>query len=894
MASNNGSGKQSPEQKNRRVSSLKKKNRKTLKLVVVTFLAILIFSSIAVGAYTVNAALQTPEWAPHILADQKESSIVYDKDGVPIAQLHASENRLLVDYKDIPDLVKDTFIVVEDKRFNEHYGADPIRILKAAWNNFKAGKVVEGGSTITIQLAKNAFIENPTAKKLDRKIQELVLALQIERAYTKDEILSFYLNRIFFGESSFGIRTAAQTYFGKDLQDLNPAEVALLAGLPQAPSAYDPYLNPDGAKKRRNIVLSIMRDNGIISQAEFDEYKEEPFTFVDQVKAKQAEVKIELSTRNKKHPYFVDYVISELQTQHGLSPEQIFNGGLHIYTTVDSKIQTAAEEAFANPDNFPKSVDDIPVQGAMTVLEVETGAITAMVGGREYTPMGLNRASQSKRQPGSSVKPLLVYAPALERGGYFPGTVFDDMPVEYSDGRGGVWAPVNYDTQTAGWSGLITMREAVRNSVNVYAVKLMDSIGVDYAWQFGKNNLELPLEENDRLLSLALGTTHLSTLDMASAYSTFPNNGIKTDPYSVTKVVSSEGKTLLETVPTKERVMKETTAYLMNDLLRTVVTSGTGTRARIGNWYIGGKTGTTSLDPEIYGRKTGNPDAWFAGYSPKYTGVVWMGYDKDPDLKHYMYQVYGGNLPATIWKEVMTVAHQDLPVQSSIPRPQGITSVSFDRKSGLLPSSLTPDQFISTEICASDSVPTSVSDVWIEVNVDPLNPELLAPEGSPYTPKIVLNLPDRPEDEPYPADEAPFKMPDKVSDGNGNIGDGEPTSYSNTPPTGDTSLPPIFLGNVDYNKGNTKVEIQLVNTFDSKKYVPMLYIKRPGFPYLETFVPEDGKVKSIEYRLNNSGSATPGTYTFWAALMDLDTFAYGPPSNSVTLQIPDQESQSEE
>ncbi len=886
MASNKDSGKLSPEQKNRRISPLKKQNRKrTLKLFLITLLSVFIFSSVAVGAYTINAALKTPEWAPHILADQKESSIVYDKDGEPIAQLHASENRLLVDFKDIPDLVKKTFIAVEDKRFEDHYGADPIRILKAAWNNFKAGKVVEGGSTITIQLAKNAFIENPTAKKLDRKIQELVLAIQIERAYTKDEILSFYLNRIFFGESSFGIRTASKTYFGKDLPDLNPAEVALLAGLPQAPSAYDPYQNPENAKKRRNLVLSVMRDNGIISPAEFDEYKEEPFTFVEQVQANQAEVEVEISTRNKKHPYFVDYVISELEEKHGLSPEQIFNGGLHIYTTVDSKIQTAAEEAFANPANFPKSIDDIPVQGAMTVLEVETGAITAMVGGREYTARGLNRAAQSKRQPGSAIKPLLVYAPALERGGYFPGTVFDDMPVEYSDGRGGVWAPVNYDTQTAGWSGLITMREAVRNSVNVYAVKLMDSIGVDYAWQFGKNNLELPLEEEDKVLSLALGTAHFSTLDMASAYSTFPNNGIKTDPYSVTKVVSSEGDTLLETVPTNKRVMKETTAYVMNDLLRTVVTSGTGTRARIGNWYIGGKTGTTSLDREKYGRKTGNPDAWFAGYSPKYTGVVWMGYDSDPDKKHYMYQVYGGNLPATIWKNVMTVAHQDLPVQSSIPRPQGMTSVKYDRKSGLLPSSLTPSQFVSAEICASGSVPTSVSDVWIEVNVDPLNPDLLAPEGSPYTTRVVLNLPDRPEDEQWPADEAPFKMPTEYSDGNGKVGDGNPIGYSNAPPEGDADLPQVSLGDLTFSKGNTKVQIQIIDSYDSEKYLPLLYIKRPGFPYIETFIPEDGKVSSIEYRLTPSGPATPGEYTFWAALMDIDTFAYGPPSNSVTLNV---------
>lgn len=885
MTINKKIGSRSSEQKNRRVPPVKKKNKKrTFRIILFVLLFIFVLSFVALGAYSINAALKTPEWAPHLLADQKESSVVYDKDGQPIAQLHASENRLLVEFEDIPDLVKDTFIAVEDKRFYDHFGADPIRILKSAWNNLKAGTIVEGGSTITIQLAKNAFIEDKTAKRLDRKIQELVLALQIERTYTKDEILAFYLNRIFFGESSFGIRTAAQTYFGKELAELNPAEVALLAGLPKGPSIYDPYYYPENAKKRRNTVLGIMRDNGIITQEEFEKYKEEPFTFVEQVKAKEAEVNIELSSRNKKFPYFVDFVISELQNKYGFSPEQIYNGGLHIYTTVDSKIQQAAEEAFANPANFPASVSDIPVQGAMTVLENETGAVAAMVGGREYTPMGLNRAWQSRRQPGSAGKPLLVYAPALEKGGYFPGTVFDDMPVEYSDGSGGVWAPVNYDTETAGWSGLITMREAVRNSVNVYAVKLMEAIGVNYAWEFAKNNLGLPLEETDQVLSLALGTTHLSTLEMAAAYASFPNNGVKTEPYAVVKVVSPEGTTLLETTPSKKRVMKETTAYLMNDLLRTVVTSGTGTRARLDNWYIAGKTGTTSLDPKKYGYKTGNPDAWFAAYSPIYTGVVWMGYDKDPDNKHYMYKVYGGNLPATIWKHVMKVAHEGLPVQSSIYRPQGLTTVTFDRKSGLLPSSLTPAEFISKEICALDSVPTSVSDVWLEVKVDPNDPDKLAPEYSyDYITKICLNIPDRPKDVPWPPEEAPYKMPSKGPD---NAGEGEGIG-DDAPPKGNTDLPSLSLGTLNYNKNNTRVQIQINSSFDHKKYSILLYVKRPGFPYLETFVPEDGKVKSIDYRLDPTGNVVLGQYTFWAALMDKESFEVGPPSNAVTLQVTD-------
>jgi len=886
MSNNMNPGNRNPEQKKRRVSTMKKKkNRIPLKSVLLTILGIFVLTSVAIGAYTVKAALGTPEWDPQILTEQKQSSIVYDKEGNQIAQLHASENRLLVDFEDIPKLVTDTFIAVEDKRFNEHFGADPIRIIKSAINNLKSGTLSEGGSTITIQLAKNAFIEDKTAKKLERKIQELVLAIQIERTYTKNEILTFYLNRIFFGESSFGIRTAAQTYFGKELKDLAPSEVALLAGLPQAPSAYDPYLNPDKAKKRRAIVLGIMRDNGIISAEQYEKGIDEPFTFVDQVKAKQAKVNLPpTSTQNKQYPYFVDYVIAELQDKYEFSPEQIYNGGLHIYTTVDSKIQDATEKAFANPDNFPKSVDDIPVQGAMTVLEPETGAITAMVGGREYTPMGLNRAWQSRRQPGSTAKPLVVYAPALEHGGFYPGTVFDDMPVEYNDGNGGIWAPVDYDTQTSGWRGLITMREAVRDSVNVYAVKLLDAMGINYGWQFAKNNLGIPLTESDQVLSLSLGTFQVSTLEMASAYGTFANNGVKAEPFSVLKVDGANGKTLMESTVSKKRVMKETTAFLMNDLLRTVVTSGTGTRARIDNWYICGKTGTTSLDPKVYGYKSGNPDAWFAGYSPKYVGIVWMGYDSDEDKRHYLYKVYGGSYPASIWKQVMTVAHEGLPVQSSINRPQGLTSVKYDMKSGLLPSSLTPSQFISNEICAVDSVPTSVSDAWVEVYVDPNNPNVLVPEKYGGVPKVCLVVPDRPEDVEWPKDEVPFKMPEKTLE---EIPDsGSPGEID--PPSGDIDLPQLSIGDPTYDSRTTKVKIPVLSGYDAKKYTVMLYIQRPGLSYLETFVPEDNSTKSINYRLSLSGNGSaPGNYTFWAALMDNTSFTVGPPSSSVTMQITD-------
>ncbi|UWG97811.1 PBP1A family penicillin-binding protein [Dehalobacter sp. DCM] len=880
MSNFNNSNNRNLDQKNRRISSQPKKKRKFTKTPYFRIpLLIIILLFVIIGIYTIVAIAQTPKLDLDVLTGQKESSIVYDSEGKSIAQLHASENRLSVEYEDIPEIVTKTFVAVEDKRFYKHFGFDPIRIVKSAFNNLKAGQVVGGGSTITIQLAKNAFIENKTAQKLSRKIQEAVLAIQIEHVYTKNEILTFYLNRIFLGESSFGIRTASLTYFGKELDELNPAEVALLAGLPQAPSGYDPYVHPEAAKKRRNIVLGVMKENGIITEAEYEKYCEEPFTFVEKVKSEQADVEIpEASSLSKLHPYVVDYVISELQKEYDFTPEQIYTGGLQIYTTVNSDIQDAAEEAFANSDNFPASNDpDRPVQGAMTVLESDTGAISAMVGGREYTPMGLNRAWYTTRQPGSTAKPLVVYSPALEKGGYFPGTVFDDMPVKYQDGSGGVWAPTDYDTISSGWRGLITMREAVMDSVNVYAVKLLESIGVEYAWQFAKNSYDLDLTNNDKVLSMALGTFQISTLQMASAYGTFANNGVKTEPYCVVKVVGPDGEILFEHTPSEKRVMKETTAYMMNDLLRSVVTAGTGTRAQIGSWYICGKTGTSSLDTKTFGNRTGNTDAWFAGYSPKYVGVVWMGYDVT-DTSHYMYKVYGGSYPARIWKQVMTVAHQDLPVQSSISRPNGISTVNFDSKSGLLPSSLTPAKFKKTEICASDSIPSKVSDVWVEVKVDPNNPNVLAQEGSLNAiTKLCLNVPNRPKDVAWPADEAPYKMPSAYSS--------QVPTGSETPPAGDSSLPQVSLSSPSYNINSGIVELPL-SSYNSKKYSVKLYIKKPGQTYLESYVSEEGNSRSIKYQLAlYAQGGEPGTYTFWAALIDNNTYAIGPPSNPVSLTL---------
>ena len=865
----------------------RRKRSSKLRIALKLLMVFMVIAMLGVAIFVGIAAANTPKWDPMSLDDKKQTSYVYDKDGTEFALLHGYENRQTVNYSDIPDLVKDTFIAVEDKRFNQHIGVDPIRIIGSAVNDIRSRSAKEGASTITIQLARNAFIDDPTAKKFTRKIQEAVLAIQLEREYTKEEILTFYLNKIFLGESSFGIQAAAKTYFGKDLKDLTPVEVALLAGLPQAPSQYNPYIHPESAKNRRTIVLGVMRDAGLISAQEYNDAKDTPFTYVETMKKERGGAeKTAVSTTNYKFPYFVDYVIEELETTYNLTPEQIYSGGLRIYTTVNPKIQSAAEAAFADPANFPKSIDNTKIEGSITVVEPSTGDIQAMVGGRDYTPRGLNRAWQSKRQPGSTIKPLVVYGPALEKGGYFPGTVLDDMPVTYNGGGGKSWSPTDFDTIDKGWKGLITMRYALEDSVNVYAVKLMNLIGVDYGWSFGKNNLGLPLEPEDKVLSLALGTTHVTTLDMASAYGVYANNGVKVDDHAIVKVLDAKGNTLITPKITKNRVMKETTAYLVNSMLRSVVTDGTGVSAQIGNWAVAGKTGTTSLDPDKYGNKSGNPDAWFAGYTPNYAGVVWMGYDSDPDGQHYLRNVYGGSYPAKIWKSVMTAALKDLPVKTQFEQPSGIISGSFDTKSGLLPSSLTPSEFVATEIAAQGDFPTRVSDVWIQKAVDANHPTMLAtPSTINSLTKTFLNLPNRDASWPWPSNEAPYRPP--VESAPNPILDPILGADPLAPPqdgTPQTPIPAPILGEVKYDPKTSQVTIPITNPAGTEKYSTIIYIQRPGQPAGSITVKSSKGFLSFSLVVNDE-APIPGSYFFRASFQKSKESAVGPSSNIVKLVL---------
>lgn len=710
-----------PEKKTTQVKRNKKTRRLNVKrlILLVIILGFIIVAGAGLG-FLVGVAKNMPNWQPdNIEADL--ATFFYDQNGQQVATRFL-ENRIPVSFDEIPDTVKEAFLAIEDRQFYDHHGLNLYRLAGAVWANIRHGWGSQGASTITIQLANNAFLDH-REKKLERKVQELLMAIQLERMYSKDEIFEMYMNLIFYGNGSWGIQSASKSYFGKDVKDLTLAESAFLAGVVQRPATFDPYKNLDKATNRRNLVLEQMVRYGFISAEEAAEAKAEEFNLND-----------EPLTFANRYPFFIDHAIQEAEEileGLGMDIMDLYRAGLHIYTTMNTTVQSAMEDTYSNPDNFPKTNTERPIQSAMVVLDHRTGEILGLIGGREHvTRRGLNRATQMKRSPGSVIKPLVDYGPALELG-FSPATVFDDVPVSYPS-IGKPYEPKNYDGQ---WRGLITMREAVKHSVNIAAVKTMDMIGVNAGFEFGKK-LGLSLTDSDRNLSLSLGglSRGFSPLEVASAYGAFANKGIRIEPYAIKKITDAEGTVLYQVKPRQHVVMSEETAFLMTDMLISVVESGTGTRAKM-NRPVAGKTGTTQLPdiPELRNKK-GNQDAWWAAYTPEYTGVVWMGYDIT-DGQHYLNQIYGGRYPAQIWKSVMQIALKDVPV-TDFPKPDTIVYRTIDAKSGLIPSDLTPQKFIITEAFHKDHVPQELSNVWVEAQVCAETGEL----PSPYCPTVLTGL----------------------------------------------------------------------------------------------------------------------------------------------------------
>lgn len=586
------------------------------------------------------------DYQPYIVSE------VYSDDEVLIGEFFM-ERRNVVPLSQVPRLLIRAFVAAEDARFFEHRGIDYLRIVGAAFRNIEALDVVQGGSTITQQIAKSFFLT--PERSFTRKLKEAILAQRIERYLTKNEILYLYLNQIYLGEGAYGVAAAAKTYFGKSLQNLTLAECALLAGLPPSPNNLSPLRHPKKARERQLYVLSRMVDRKHITEA--------------QAKKAQAE-EIKLRPKGPKGyndaPYAVEQVRVYVEEKYG--KDLLFKGGLKIYTTINSRMQQAAQKAVGKGlEDFEaregKGKGRNQVQGALVALDPQTGFILAMVGGRDFSASQFNRATQARRQAGSAFKPI-VYAAALDKG-FTPATIIVDEPFSYVDVPGKEpWQPQNFDREF--W-GPITFRRALTFSRNVVTVKIAQSIGVDYLVNYGKNlGIRSKLEPN---LSLALGSANVTLLELTSAFGVFAAQGYRAEPLLITKIVDKDGNILEEVEPSAIEVVSTQTSYLITSLMQSVIQEGTGQRAKALGRPAAGKTGTTN----------DTRDAWFVGFIPHLlVAGAWMGYDIEKPLGSHE---TGAVAALPIWLEFMKEAVADKPVEN-FSVPEGIVFVKVDAATG--------------------------------------------------------------------------------------------------------------------------------------------------------------------------------------------------------------------
>ncbi len=562
---------------------------------------------------------------------------IYSADQVLLTELFL-EKRTPVGIDQIPANLKSALIVTEDRQFYTHSGIDLKGILRAVIKDIIAGQFVEGASTITQQLAKTLFLSQE--KTITRKIKEAILAVQLERRYTKDELLALYLNQIYFGSGAYGVESAAQLFFGKSASQMDLAQCALIAGLPKAPSRYTPLVNPDLAKKRRDLVLRIMRDRGLITESQHLTAIGEPVLGTSH------------ATTPGSAPYFVQYIKPALEAAIG--PSLLYKGGLTVHTTLSYRLQQTAEEAVENgltrlQQRMNSKNPETTPQGALVALDIKTGGILAMVGGRHFPKSAFNRAADARRQPGSAFKPI-IYALAIAHG-FTQASLVLDAPVVYKGGNNNEdWQPENFSKR---YQGEMTLRQALTQSKNIPAVRLVERLGPSAVVQFAhKLGIDSPLSPD---LSIALGTTSSTLLELTAAFAVFPNGGNHIPPFGVTEILDRNHAPLWRASPVIRSVMTETEAAIMVDMLQGVVEEGTGKQARQLNMPVAGKTGTTN----------DFKDALFVGFSPAVAAGVWVGMDDSSPLGN---KETGARAALPVWIDFMaatrsgsTVLYFDIP-----------------------------------------------------------------------------------------------------------------------------------------------------------------------------------------------------------------------------------------
>ncbi len=611
------------------------------------------------------------------MGDLQLSTLLYyvDEDGNEheYEYLKSDENRIWCNIDEVPEDLKNAFVAIEDERFYSHHGVDFKRTLRAVMNVVFKGDSSFGGSTITQQLIKNVTEDNERSKA--RKIREMARAFVLETKMSKEQILEMYMNSIYLGHGIHGVQSAAMVYFNKDVSELDLVECAAIAGITQYPALLDPINNPENNKDKRNLVLDKMYELEYISSQDY----------LDSI---DAELKLDTTIANNQisQSYFTDYVyeavlndlVNELDYSEEYATNLLYNGGLKIVTTVDPKVQEIVDDVFENTDKLPKSAGaKEQVQAAMIITDPKTGEIKAIAGGvgKKEGARVLNRASQTLRQPGSSIKPIAVYGPAIDKNVVNVATLVENTPLTI-DG----WSPKNSDRE---FSHYETVRSSVQRSLNLPAVRVLEALTVNTSFDYMTDKLHMDtlvsskkvgdkIYTDKTLASLALGglTDGVTVEDMNAAYATFANRGQYIEPTAYTKVYDSDGEILLEKQPYKNTAFSEATAFLMNQLLMGVTRGGTAAGTSIPGIEIGGKTGTTD----------DNYDRWFVGYTPYYCATVWYGFDIPTQIN-----VYGTNPALTIWRNVMYKVHEGL-AEKTFSKPSTVEKAGICSHTGELAS----------------------------------------------------------------------------------------------------------------------------------------------------------------------------------------------------------------
>ncbi|HXG04987.1 MAG TPA: penicillin-binding protein 1A, partial [Candidatus Binatia bacterium] len=612
---------------------------------VLTLLGAAAVATAAVWAFAILPRSLPPVTALETLQPIQGSKLYDDNDEL-ITELHV-ERRIFVPLAQIPQSLRDAILATEDRRFYSHWGLDPIGIARAIVQNWRRGRIVEGGSTITQQLTKVLFLTPD--KSLERKLKEAVLALELERRYSKDRILEMYLNQIYFGHGAYGVEAAARTYFGKSVSELTVRESALLAGLVRAPSNYSPFERPEAARMRRELVLRRMVEYGALAEADAKRLARTDLGLIPPER------------RRTTGQYFLEYVQQQLEAKYGA--DLVFKGGLNVYTTLNPRMQLAAEQALreglkALEGRTTKARPDEHPEGALVTIDPQTGHVKALVGGYDFFRSEFNRAVHARRQPGSAFKPF-VYLAALEAG-FTPASRIDDAPITYPVGRNGnAWKPENYDRR---FRGPTTLQQAVEESVNVVTVKLQERIGVQRTIQVARRlGIQSALTTD---LTLALGSSDLTLLELTSAYGALANQGVWVAPTTIRYITDAQGRLLEEFVPEGREALSPETAYVMTHMLRGVVERGTGQAAKSLGRPVAAKTGTTN----------DYSNAWFIGFTPRLVTGVWVGYDRPRSLGR---DETGSRVAVPIWTAYMSRVVGDSP-KEDFPVPERITFAPVD------------------------------------------------------------------------------------------------------------------------------------------------------------------------------------------------------------------------